>query len=95
MSAFAEQAAAPAILEQGAGARQHAIDVVRDRLRLDEVIPLVREIDGRLERRDEIEERRVDLSNGAGQRAIELIERRARLQWCRGVDEIGNGLGLG
>ena len=44
--------------------------------------------------RDEIEQLGIDLGNAIGQRAFQLIERRARLQRSDGVDQIGDGLGL-
>ena len=61
---------------------------------LDEVIALVRKIERRLELRGQIEQLGVDLGDALGQRAFELIERRARLQRRDRVDEIGDRLGL-
>ena len=61
---------------------------------VDEVIALIGKIDRRFEARVEIEQRRVDLRDGPRQRTVQLIESRAGLKRRRGVDEIGDGLGL-
>ena len=74
--------------------RDQRVDRPRQRAGLDEVIALVGKIDRRLEPRDQIEQRRVDRPRSRGQRAFELIERRARLQRRHRVDQIGDRLGL-
>ena len=58
------------------------------------MITLVREINGCLELRDEIEERRIDHRYRARQRSLELIVRGARLQRRRSVDQIADRFGL-
>ena len=63
-------------------------------LRRDEVIALVREIERRLELRDDVEEIVFDRRDRRRQCALELIERRARLQRRDGVDQIRDRLGL-
>ena len=80
LQTFANQPAAARVAEQRGRALEQIVDRRRQRARLDEVITLVRKIDRRLEPRDQIEQRRVDRGDGARQRAVELIERRARLQ---------------
>jgi len=62
--------------------------------RVDEVITLVGKIERRLDARGQIKEFAIDLADALGQRAFELIERRARLQRRDGVDEVGNRLRL-
>ena len=62
--------------------------------RIDEVIALFRKVDRRFEPRDQIEQRRVDLADRSRQRAVQLIERGARLQRRDRVDEIGDRFGL-
>ena len=66
----------------------------RDRVRLDEVISLVRKIQRRLEARHEIEQACVERLDARGQCAFELIERDARLKRRHGIDQIGDGLRL-
>ena len=55
---------------------------------------LVGKIERRLEPRGQIEQRGVDRGDRRGERALELIHRRARLERRDGVDQIGDGLGL-
>ena len=74
-------------------ARDHVADAAAI-ARLDEVIALVREVERRLEPRDQVEQRRVDRRDAPRQRAVELIERHARLERRRGVDQVGDRLGL-
>ena len=61
---------------------------------LHEVIALVRKINGRLEPRNQIEQRRVQLGDPPRERAFELVEGEACLLGRHRVDEIGHGLGL-
>ena len=58
------------------------------------MIALLGKIHRRLEARDEIEQRGVDFCDGARQRALQLVEGRARLERRHRVDEIGHGFGL-
>ena len=58
------------------------------------MITLVRKIDRRLEARDQVEQCRIDLADRLRQRPLKLVERRACLQRCDGVDQIGDRLGL-
>ena len=58
------------------------------------MITLVGEVQRRFDARCQIEQLAIDAADALGQRAFELIERRARLQRRDGVDEIGNGLRL-
>ena len=60
----------------------------------DEVIPLVREVQGRLETHAQVEERRVNFADTGRQRSLELVERGTRLQRGDCVDEVANRLGL-
>jgi hypothetical protein len=91
---FANEASVLRIGEQSPGAIDHGIDFLRQRAGLDEVIALFGKIDGRFESCDEIEEGRVDVGDGSRQRALQLIERRTRLQRRHRVDQIGDGFGL-
>ena len=63
-------------------------------LRRHEVVTLVGKIERRLELRDHVEEIALDLADRLRQRALELIECRARLQWRHRVDQIGDGFRL-
>ena len=68
----------------------HTGDGARDRLRLDEVIALIRKIQRRFETRDEIEQRASRAAIVAVECALELIERDPRLQRSHRVDQIGD-----
>ena len=58
------------------------------------MVTLVREIERRLEPRDQIEELRIDLCDAACQRAFELIECDTSLKRRRRLDQIGDRLRL-
>ena len=58
------------------------------------MIALLGKIDRGFEPGDQIEERRVDLTDRVGQRALQLIERGARLERRHRVDQVGDRFGL-
>ena len=62
LQSFANQPAARAVREQRVGVARAARRSRRQRAGLDEVIALFRKIDRRLEPRDQIEQRRIDLA---------------------------------
>ena len=70
------------------------VDAARGLAGLDEVVALVGKVERRLEPRDQIEQLRIDRGDAPRQRAVELIERHARLQRRRRVDQIRDRLGL-
>ena len=53
------------------------------------MVPLLRKIHRCFQARDEIEQRAIDVADLTRQRSLQLIERRASLQWRDRVDEIG------
>ena len=59
-----------------------------------EVIALVGKIQRCFHERGQVEQIAIDVGNSPGERAFELIERRARLGRRDGVDQVGDGLGL-
>ena len=68
--------------------------VAGQRAGLDEVIALIRKIDRGLQPRDQIEECGIDLADRLRERALKLIERRARLQRRNGINQIADGFRL-
>ena len=62
--------------------------------RRDEVIALVGEVHRRLEARRQIEQLPVERADGPRERALELVERHARLQRRDGVDQVRHRLRL-
>src|SRR5207249_11420493 len=66
--------ALPIFDEQIRGLVDERTDRVGERVPLDEVVALFGKVDGRFQPRDEIEQRRVDLRDHAGQRPLERSE---------------------
>ncbi len=60
----------------------------------DEVVPLLGEIEGRLQRRDQIEQLRIERLQPRRQRPFELIEGHARLQRRHRVNQVRDRFGL-
>ena len=91
---FANQPASASAREERARLVEQLLDCLGDVARCEEVIALVWKIDRGLEARDEIEQRGIDVANRARQRAVELIERRSRLERSRRVDQVADRFGL-
>ncbi|OLB60903.1 MAG: hypothetical protein AUI11_11970 [Acidobacteria bacterium 13_2_20CM_2_66_4] len=94
LQAVANQLPAPRAGEQRRRSSGQIVNRPAERSGLDEVISLVREIDRRLEPRDEVEERGVEACDRGRQRPLELIEGGARLERRHRIDQIGDGFGL-
>ena len=90
----ADHAPAAAILEERVDAVDDLAHAPLRLFRIDEVVALVGKIERRFEPRDQIEQRCIERSDPAGQRAFELIERDARLQRRRRGNQIRHGFRL-
>ena len=85
---------AAALREKRIDVGNHTRKRVARLLRRYEVIALVGKVERRLEPCHDVEQRLFNRADGRGQRALELIERRARLQRRHGLDQVGDRLGL-
>ncbi len=92
--AFADDAAGARLTEQSSEARGNRVEFAAGLVAGEEVKTFLGEIERRFEPRRQIEQRGIRRGDLAGQRALQLIHRRLRLNQRHRIDEITDRFGL-